>query len=100
MFDDLARQAAGTLQGVFGRLCVYERPGEFRADVPVTLRRDVEVVDESGQVSRINYVARINHADVDFEPKRGDQFVHNCELYTVARRLSDNGYVYEYEATA
>ena len=100
MFDDLAREVAGTLSGVFGRTCVFERTDQFRADVPLVLRRDVEVVDESGQISRINYVARIARCDVNFDPKRGDVFVYDCVAYTLGRRLSDNGYFLEYEATA
>lgn len=100
MFDDLARGIAGTLGGVFGATCTYDRPDTFRADVPVILRRDVEVVDEQGQVSRINYVARIAHADVNFKPERGDVFVYGGCAYTLGRRISDNGYAYEYEATA
>ena len=100
MFDDLARGMAGQLVGVFGQTCTYDRLNTFQASVPVILRRDVEVVDEAGQVSRINYIARIAHEDVSFEPKRGDVFVYEGVAYTIGRRLLDNGFFYEYEVTA
>lgn len=100
MFDDLAKSVASTLSGVFGGTFWYTRTGQYALDVRAVIRRDVEVLDEFGQVvGRINTV-RIAHNDIDFEPLRGDTVANDCDTWTLGKRLEDDGYAYVFEATA
>lgn len=99
MFDDLAKSVASTLSGVFGGTFWYTREGQYALDVEAVVRRDVEVMDEFGQVvSRINTV-RIAHNDIAFVPARGDTLRSGCDTWTLGKRQADDGYAYVFEAT-
>lgn len=98
-FDELAQDAAGTLTGVFGNVFTFERPNEFRSQITAVLRRDVETVDESGQVLLIERTIRIASKDLPFRLKRGDTVCDSETTYTIGRCLTDNGYFVEYEVT-
>ncbi|MCB0252056.1 MAG: hypothetical protein KDI07_26035, partial [Anaerolineae bacterium] len=85
-FDDLALSVASTLSGVFGGTYSYVNDGNPAVDVPLVLRKDVELLDVDGQIAaRVNTV-RIAHQDVSFVPQRGDTFVIGAKTYTVGRR--------------
>jgi len=98
-FDDLAQGVAGTLSGVFGDTFTFERLNTHRSDVRAVIRRDVETVDESGQVLMLDFVVRIAHTDAPIVPQRGDTLSQGFVTYTLGRRLLDNGYAYEFEAS-
>lgn len=98
-FDSLAKSVASALSGAFGAALLYSRGVEFTVSVPVVIRRDIEVIDETGQaVGRTNTI-RIAHKDITFVPKRGDTVVEGSLTYTLGRRLADDGYAYLFEAT-
>lgn len=98
-FDSLAKSVASALSGAFGAALLYSRGAEFTVSVPVVIRRDIEVIDETGQaIGRTNTI-RIAHDDIDFVPKRGDTVVDGATTFTVGRRLANDGYSYLYEAT-
>ena len=78
----------------------YVNDGNPAVDVPLVLRKDVELLDVDGQIAaRVNTV-RIAHQDVSFVPQRGDTFVIGAKTYTVGRRVSDDGYAYTNEVTS
>ena len=99
MFDDLARSMASTLSGVFGGTVWYTRPGKQALDVVAVLRKDVEFLDDQGQVVSRVHTLRIAHNDIDFIPLRDDYAEVNCERYTLGKRLADDGYAYLFEVT-
>lgn len=99
MFDDLAQSVASTLSGVFGNDVVFTHGQEPPRYIRAVVRKDVELMDDQGQVvSRTNTV-RIAHKDTDVVPVRGDRIESNYLLYTLGRRLADDGYAYVFEAT-
>lgn len=98
-YDDLARGVAGALSGVFGSTFTFERANVLRDEVRAVIRRDVETVDEGGQVAMLDYVIRIAHSDAPIVPQRGDTLAQGMTIYTLGRRLLDNGYAYEFEAS-
>lgn len=99
MFDDLAKDVASTLSGVFGGTLPYTRPGVFMADVPCVLRRDVEMYDDHDQVVARVHTLRIARKDITFVPKREDFVSKGDTDYTLGKRLSDDGYSYVFEVT-
>ena len=98
-FNALAKDIAGTLSGVFGDFYTFERQNEHRSQIPAVIRRDVETVDDDGQVAVIDYVVRLAVQDVPFTPRRGDILCNSSVTYTIGRRLTDNGFSMEFEAT-
>jgi hypothetical protein len=99
MFDDIAASVASTLSGVFGAVRSYSRGVEFTVDVPVVVRRDIEAIDDAGQVVGRTNTVRIAHSDIDFTPKRGDTIIYGSDTFTLGRRLADDRYAYLFEAT-
>lgn len=99
MFDDLARSVASTLSGVFGGTYLYTRTGVYALDVPLVLRKDVELLDESEQVVGRTNLVRIAHSDIAFVPERDDYFELDSKRYTLGKRFADDGYTYVFEAT-
>jgi hypothetical protein len=96
-FDAIATNAAGTLAGVFGRIFTFERPNEHLSQITAIIRRDVETVDESGQVLMLERTVRFAKKDLPFTPKRNDIIESGAERYVIGRRLSDDGFSIEYE---
>lgn len=99
MFDDLARSVASTLSGVFGDTYWYTRAGVYALEVPLVLRKDVELLDDAEQVVGRTNLVRIAHNDIAFVPERGDYFEIDSTTYTLGKRHSDDGYAYVFEAT-
>jgi hypothetical protein len=95
MFDDIAASVASTLSGVFGAVRSYSRGVEFT----VVVRRDIEAIDDAGQVVGRTNTVRIAHSDIDFTPKRGDTIIYGSDTFTLGRRLADDRYAYLFEAT-
>lgn len=106
MFDDLAKGLASTLSGVFGDTYTYSRPSVHSFDVQLVIRRDVELLDEHEQVVGRTNTVRIAHIDfmnasdcIITEPQRGDTVIDGTTVYTVGKRLADDGYAFLYEVT-
>ena len=98
-FNAIAQDVASTLTGVFGDLFTFERENVHRSQITAIIRRDVETVDESGQVVMVDHVARIARQDVPFLPKRGDTLCDGTTTYTLGQRIQDDNYHLEYEVT-
>lgn len=98
-FDSFAKDVAGTLSGVFGNTYTFERPNEYRSEIAAVVRHDVETVDESGQIMLIEHTVRFATKDLEFTPLRGDLVCDGSVTYTLGRRLTDNGWFIEFEAT-
>lgn len=99
MFDDLAKSMASTLSGVFGDTVWYTSPGRYALEVVAVLRKDVEFLDDQGQVASRVHTLRIAHNDIDFVPERDDYVEVDCKRYTLGKRLADDGYAYLFEVT-
>lgn len=99
-FDSLAKDVSSTLSGVFGNDKLwYERAGVYAFFVQAVIRKDVELLDDNGQVvSRVTTV-RIATKDIEIEPKRGDTLTADIIVYTLGKRITDDGFVYLFEAT-
>lgn len=97
-FDAMARSIAGTLSGVFGDSVTLERPNEHVSQITAIERRDVEIVDESGQVSMVQWLYRFAHVDLPFPLRRGDRITKGGVTFELGQRLSDNKYFVEFEA--
>lgn len=96
----MAQDIAGTLEGVFGESsCVLKRTGEPDSEITVIFRRDVEIVDDSGQAVEIENLLKFAHINLPYTPKRGDTVTLGSVVYTLGRRISDTGYFIEMEAT-
>jgi hypothetical protein len=95
----MAKSIASTLSSVFGGELPFTHQGGAVGDVPVVIRRDIEVIDESGQVIGRTNTVRIAHADIAFVPARGDYVDDGAVRYTLGKRLADNKYSYLFEAT-
>ena len=100
MFDELARSVASTLSGVFGGIYPYSPVGQSTVDVPLVLRKDVELLDDAGQVVGRADLVRIAFDDIAFTPKRDDYFVADGVTYIIGKRVADDGYAYVYEVTS
>lgn len=98
-FDDLARDVAGTLSGVFGNRYWYTRPGGFAFEVQAVVRRDVDVYDDYGQVVGRTNTVRIAREDIEIVPERGDTLSDGCDVWTLGKALANDGYSYVHEAT-
>lgn len=97
-FDAFGQDIASTLSGVFGGAFTFVRPHEHSSEITAVLRRDVETVDENGQIAIVQFAVRFAVQDVPFRPKRGDTVTKDGETYEIGRRLSDNQFFLEYEA--
>jgi len=105
-FDTVAKAAAVTINSVFGGVFYYARPGKYAFDCTVTIRRDVELLDDHNQVVARTNTARIAVDDLpdvlpdDFEPLRGDTITSDSESFTLGRRISDDGFFFVHEITS
>jgi hypothetical protein len=98
VFDDLAKDVASTLTGVFGDNLLYTSSA-FTGYVNCVIRRDVETFDDNGQVVGRVHTLRIAQKDITFVPQRGDTVEEGGTTYTIGRRISDDGYSLEYEVS-
>ena len=97
-FDSFGKDIASTLAGVFGDAVTFMRPHEHSSEITAVIRRDVETVDENGQVALVQFAVRFAVQDVPFTPKRGDTVTEDGVTYELGRRLSDNQFSLEFEA--
>ncbi|MFT5766741.1 MAG: 3-polyprenyl-4-hydroxybenzoate decarboxylase [Halioglobus sp.] len=100
-YDSLAKDAASTLSGMFaGGQLWYERDGAYAFWITAVIRKDVELLDDNEQVvSRVTTV-RIAHNDISIVPNRGDTLDdQGGTIYTLGKKLSDDGFFYLFEAT-
>lgn len=97
-FDAMAKDIAGTLSGVFGDVVTFERPNLHSSQITAVLRRDVETVDEGGQVMIVQWLVRFAHVHLPFMPQRGDRVTRDGVTYELGRRLTDNQSAVEFEA--
>jgi hypothetical protein len=100
MFDDLAKSISSTLSGVFGGEVSYTRTGDPVRNINAVLRKDVEMLDDTGQMVARVHTLRVAYDDIDIVPQRGDTAAVGGVTYTVGRRLADDGYAYVLEVTA
>lgn len=98
-YDAIAAGVASTLSDVFGVSAVFARPNQHESTLQVVIRKDAEVQDEAGQLVVIENVVSFAVPDLPFTPKRDDTVTVGTTCYTLGRRLSDNGYRMEFEAT-
>jgi hypothetical protein len=99
VFDDMARSVAGTLSGVFGDTARISRGQQAPWNIRAIVRKDIELLDDQGQVVTRTNTIRIAHIDTEIIPLRGDRVDFGCATYTLGRRLADDGYAYVFEAT-
>lgn len=101
-FDDLGHTVAGTLSEVFGSRHTFERPNTHKSEISAVIRRNVETLDDSGNMVMIARTARLARGDIPFRPRRGDRLLTGTDktmIYTLGRVLFDDGYVIEVEIT-
>lgn len=102
-FDDLGHTVAGTLSDVFGSRHTFERPNTHKSEISAVIRRNVETLDDSGNMVMIARTARLARRDIPFRPRRGDRLLaagtDKTTIYTLGRVLFDDGYVIECEIT-
>ena len=95
----MAKSIASTLSSVFGGEVMFFRTGDPIRYPNVVIRKDVEVLDEQGQVVARIQTVRIANDDIDIVPARGDTIQDGGVTYTLGNRLTDNGYFYLFEVT-
>lgn len=95
----MSKDIASTLSGVFGDAVLFERPNEHSSEITAVIRRDVEIVDEGGQVMIVQWLVRFAHQDLPFKPKRGDRVTRDDLVLELGRCLTDNQSSIEYEAS-
>ena len=102
-FDSLAKDVSSTLSGVFGGDALwFERSGVYAFWVQAVIRRGVELLDDTGQVVSKATTVQVAHNDIEIVPNRGDKLTEQSgdrTVYTLGKRLSDDGYSYLFEAT-
>ena len=101
-FDDLGHTVAGTLSDVFGSRHTFERPNTHKSEISAVIRRNVETLDDSGNMVIIGRTARLARRDIPFQPRRGDRLLAGTDetmIYTLGRVLFDDGYAIEFEIT-
>jgi len=102
-FDSLAKDVSSTLSGVFGGDKLwFERSGVYALWVQAVIRKDVELIDDHGQVVTKATTVRIARNDIEITPERLDKLTEQSgdrTVYTLGKRLSDDGYSYLFEAT-
>lgn len=100
-FNDLVSIANRTAHTVLGEPAqvTHILTSVVVTDVMVIIDRDIEVIDESGQVMGRTNLICVNHADLPFTPSRGDTVVAGSVTYTLGKRQADDGASYLFEAT-
>ena len=95
MSDPFAKSARRIVERV-GTACVFTRlsDGERVANIKAVLDRDVELIDDLGQVVDRDDMVQLLVEDVGV-PKSGDtvEFTDSGDVYTLGRTVKDDGYV-------
>lgn len=95
----MAKSIASTLSSVFGGEVSYFHTGQPIQQINAVIRKDVELLDDHGQVVGRVTTLRIAHDDILNVPVRGDTVLAGAITYTLGKRLADDGFAYVFEAT-
>ena len=98
----MANRVAGSNSRIFGTAgCTYRQAGAGDInDLPVTIRKDVELLDANEQVVDRVTTARLALEDMPYTPKRGDTITAGGKVYTVGKQLENDSYSVLLEVTA
>jgi hypothetical protein len=99
-FNDLFRTANRTAMRAVGAPAQITDVSEAEVtEVMAVIDRDIEVLDESGQIVGRTHTVGIVRDSIAFVPVRNDLVVADSITYTLGKRLEDDGFSYLFEAT-